>query len=875
MTIQNGNSWRAYRDIAEKFFGNAGRFCIQIIRFLLPIVLALGVTWFFWPLEWQDLLQAHSVGGQEPSSVGGQEPSSVGGQEPSSVGGQDPSIVVFRWLERLPTTTMLYYCIAALAGIYLGSHWCSYANLCTKFATERQNDDKYSLTSRDWWVVQGLRKRAFFLRARAVWILGSIFLLLVVGVYFTIFILPRVGGSDESIRRELRQQQYRDEIGGELRSLSEGRTWIKVRGIPEGLRTAVDEGRKDAHNGRIDANVSHDISVIKAEHEKENSTSELGVSLQSDEWITAAAFSADGSIGLVAGRRGSVFRTANGGESWESLDYLRLERGEWINAAAFSADGGTGVVAGRGGSVFRTANGGESWESLDYLQLERGERITAAAFSADGSIGLVAGRRGSVFRTANGGESWESLDYLRLERGEWITAAAFSADGGTGVVAGRRGSVFRTANGGESWESLDYLQLERGERITAAAFSADGSIGLVAGDEGSVFRTANGGESWESLDYLQLERGERITAAAFSADGSIGLVAGDEGSVFRTVNGGESWESLDLPLERRERIIAVTFSKDTQIMIYHVTSTVELSIADEKKNFDVPIEWREWITAAAFSADGGIGVVAGNEGSAFRTMDGGESWESLAYLQLESGDRINAAAFSADGGTGVVAGRRGSAFRTTDGGESWEPTEWEPTEIEGSIFPENIFALEKKNDVSSDVMFLLEADDSVQYFLKGHEKLNNWRDMSLVEIYNTMEDDDILKNAGIFQNIGQVLYETGSVGAETGEDDKGFFGILDNSLTMMRTVTLVSLFVLVHILVRLHRYSVRLAAFWDARADAVLLAQSFARYKAETFDDLAAVFAPDAYDFKPAPRLGHESATKLLRQVLRGEHRTF
>ncbi len=860
MTIQNGNSWRAYFNIVEEIvkelFGDSVRPRTQIIRFLLPIVLAFGITWLFLCLVLRDLLQVHSIDGQEPS------------------------IVVFRWLERLPTTPTFYYFIAALAGAYMGKRWCSYANLCRKFAARRQNDDECDLTPRDWWVVQGLRERAFFLRTRAAWILGGIFLLLVMGVYFTIFILPSVGESDESIRREIRQQQYRDKIGNVLSSLSEGRYWIKVRDIPEGLRTDVDESREDAYNGKMDANISLDISVIKSEHEKENSTPEkLGVSLRSDEWITAAAFSADGRIGVIAGDRGSVMQTADGGEIWDSPDLL-LGGGEWITAAAFSADGGIGVVAGDEGSVFRTANKGERWESLN-LDLKGGERIITAAFSADGGIGVVAGDEGSVFRTANKGERWESLN-LDLKGGERIIAAAFSADGGIGVVAGNRGSVFRTTNKGESWDSLDLLLEGRErflarERIIAAAFGADGGIGVVVSDDGRVFRTTDKWESWESLN-LSLKGGERIIAAAFSADGRIGVVASREGSVFQTTDHGKSWDPMNLsPLEREGSIVATAFGTNTQIMIYHATSAVELSIADENwKSFDVPVEWGERITAVAFSADKQIGVIAGDEGSVFQTTDGGERWDSID-LSLKWSEGITATAFSsANGGIGVVASDKGSVFRTTGSGEKWESTE-----IEDYISPERVFELQKgsdisgrKGDVSSDVTFVLEADDGAQYFLRNHEQLDNWRDMSLVEIYDAMKDDDILENVRIIQDITEFLYESESVVAETGEDDEGFFGILDNSLTVMRTVTLVSLLILVHILVRLHRYSVRLAAFWDARADAVLLAQSFARCKAETFDDLAAVFAPDAYDFKPTPRLEHESATKLLRQVLRGESRT-
>ena len=73
-------------------------------------------------------------------------------------------------------------------------------------------------------------------------------------------------------------------------------------------------------------------------------------------------------------------------------------------------------------------------------------------------------------------------------------------------------------------------------------------------------------------------------------------------------------------------------------------------------------------------------------------------------------------------------------------------------------------------------------------------------------------------------------------------------------INVLRGVTLAVVFFLVQILVRLYQYSLRLAAFWDSRADALLLARSFASGRAVKFDDLVMALAPDAYDFKAPPK---------------------
>ena len=92
-------------------------------------------------------------------------------------------------------------------------------------------------------------------------------------------------------------------------------------------------------------------------------------------------------------------------------------------------------------------------------------------------------------------------------------------------------------------------------------------------------------------------------------------------------------------------------------------------------------------------------------------------------------------------------------------------------------------------------------------------------------------------------------------------------------ITVMRSAALAILFFPVHILVRLYQYGLRLSMFWDARVDALLLARSFAYRSAETFGDLAAAPAPDAYDFKPPSKSGHEAMTSSAVQILRRDSR--
>ena len=103
---------------------------------------------------------------------------------------ENPPIDVFGWLGQLPTEPAFYYSIAAFVGVYLGWRWCLSANLREEIRIREATEYKSSLTSRDWWVVQGLRGRALTFRTLAGVLLGGVVTLLFGGLYFVVFVLP-------------------------------------------------------------------------------------------------------------------------------------------------------------------------------------------------------------------------------------------------------------------------------------------------------------------------------------------------------------------------------------------------------------------------------------------------------------------------------------------------------------------------------------------------------------------------------------------------------------------------------------------------------------------------------------------------------------
>ena len=360
--------------------------------------------------------------------------------------------------------------------------------------------------------------------------------------------------------------------------------------------------------------------------------------------------------------------------------------------------------------------------------------------------------------------------------------------------------------------------------------SLDGKTLTITGIRRLGFMNRN--EVQVRTDEIFALRGlETATDVAISNRG-VGVFAGGRGSVFVTRDGGETWSPPDFTLNENERL-----------------------------------------TLVAVSNDGNTALAAGNEGSVFVTTDGGKTW-TLSNLALGEGERLTVAELSSGGTTGVVAGRLGTVYMTTDGGQTWTPiilTLRNNEEVVvlsfiasgGPRAEETNESLASKTDVGSFVIttrMMDIGDEGNNYLLKRYPELENWREWSPERVRNTMAGSGILRNSTIFLEVSQFADTITAAVAETDgaktttTTESGTIAKIFNELTLMRIATSTILFFLVQLLVRLYQYSLRLASFWESRADAILLSHSFSEKRSERFDDLVSALAPDTYDFKSMPR---------------------
>ncbi|MBN6772837.1 hypothetical protein JRG42_19750 [Pseudomonas granadensis] len=267
-----------------------------------------------------------------------------------------------------------------------------------------------------------------------------------------------------------------------LYSDDQGKTWTQAKVPTRQLLTAVyfvddQHGWAVGHDAQILASADGGLTWTKQFEDLKRESPLLDV------WFK------DANSGFAVGAYGTLLGTTDGGKDWQDVsDRLDNEDQFHLNAIAAVKDAGLFIV-GESGSMFRSADDGQTWEKLEgpYEGSLFGVIGTAQAQTL-----LAYGLRGNLYRSTDFGSNWEQVE-LKAARGALefgLSGGTLLADGSI-VIVGNGGSVISSSDNGETFSVFN-----RPDRISLSSVAAAGDGNLILSGQGGVHLTQpNGAET--------------------------------------------------------------------------------------------------------------------------------------------------------------------------------------------------------------------------------------------------------------------------------------------------------------------------------------------------------------------------------------------
>ncbi len=253
---------------------------------------------------------------------------------------------------------------------------------------------------------------------------------------------------------------------------------------------------------------------------------------------------------LVAGALDGVFKSRNGGNSWEQISSPSQTELKNVESIAIDPKNPDIVYAGTWHLAWKTDNNGAGWHRINKGMIDDSDVFSVIVDSSNPSV-VYASACSGIYKSESAGDLFHKLQGIPFSARRTRVLKQDPSNPAT-VYAGTTEGLWKTTDGGKTWKRVSNPEVVVNDvlvdpRNSSRVLLATDRSGVLASDDGAqTFTASNHGYTHRYVSSILPDQNDPSSML-------VGVVNDREwGGVFSTHDGGQSWQQKSAGLGGRD-----------------------------------------------------------------------------------------------------------------------------------------------------------------------------------------------------------------------------------------------------------------------------------------------------------------------------------
>jgi photosystem II stability/assembly factor-like uncharacterized protein len=264
---------------------------------------------------------------------------------------------------------------------------------------------------------------------------------------------------------------------------------------------------------------------------------------------------------------GEIFRTRDGGRNWETLPAMH---GKSIRALAmFKADSRI-LVAGALDGVYRSNNGGDTWERMSPANSSEIKNIESIAVDPKDPNTVYAGTWHLAWKTTDAGANWQHINKGMIDDSD-VFSVIVDHDNPSVVFASACSGIYKSETGGNLFSKIQGIPFSARRTRVLKQDPTNENV-VYAGTTEGLWKTTDLGKVWKHVSSSEVVVNDVLIDPR---DSNRVLLATDRSGVMASSDGAATWTTSNKGYAHRYVSAILADSKDANTLYVAVVNDRE------------------------------------------------------------------------------------------------------------------------------------------------------------------------------------------------------------------------------------------------------------------------------------------------------------